>query len=229
MIKGERQTEREAYYSSTQGCKPRPLLLPPPPPASQCPRTPPTPSPTQNNSFTLTDGAKFGGDYLAYPGDPFVYHAQFVVRVLPPSVGPAAQQAAGGSGDAPPPPPSPSLLPPGAIRPTLLKAWARGVHGARKHLLLATAADARELLQASPPRLRYLTIAKESGFVSSAAEKGPEGGEGTAGEAAAPAGGGGRGGGRGGRGGRHQQRGRGRGGRGSFARGRGGRGRDRGR
>lgn len=31
---------------------------------------------------TLTSGAKFGADYLAYPGDPAAYHASFTVRVM---------------------------------------------------------------------------------------------------------------------------------------------------
>ena len=30
----------------------------------------------------MTSGAKFGGDYLAYPGDPLLYHAQYTVRCL---------------------------------------------------------------------------------------------------------------------------------------------------
>ena len=29
--------------------------------------------------FYLTDGAKFGGDFLAYPGDPIQFHAKYVV------------------------------------------------------------------------------------------------------------------------------------------------------
>jgi hypothetical protein len=93
------------------------------------------------------------------------------VRVLPPSTGKGEEAE-------------------GAIRPTLLKAWARGVHGARKHLLLVTAAVPRELLSEdknAPVRLRYLTIAKESGFVSSAAAAGPS----PAAEQAATGGGGG--------------------------------------
>lgn len=32
--------------------------------------------------FTMTSAAKFGGDYLAYPGDPMLFHAYFTVRVL---------------------------------------------------------------------------------------------------------------------------------------------------
>jgi tRNA-splicing endonuclease subunit Sen34 len=31
---------------------------------------------------TLTSGAKFGAEYLAYPGDPAAYHAAFTVRVM---------------------------------------------------------------------------------------------------------------------------------------------------
>jgi len=31
--------------------------------------------------YVVTDGAKFGGDFLAYPGYPEFYHAQFVIRV----------------------------------------------------------------------------------------------------------------------------------------------------
>ena len=32
--------------------------------------------------YTMTSGAKFGGDFLAYPGDPLLYHAQFTVRCV---------------------------------------------------------------------------------------------------------------------------------------------------
>ena len=60
--------------------------------------------------YFVTDGSKFGADYLLYPGDPLLYHAQFTVRVLD-------QQA--------------------AIKPALLVGGARGSHSARKHLLLA--------------------------------------------------------------------------------------------
>eukprot|EP01135_Chromosphaera_perkinsii_P011021 Nk52_evm55s2309 gene=Nk52_evmTU55s2309 len=31
--------------------------------------------------YYLTPGAKFGGDFLAYEGEPLVYHSQFVVRI----------------------------------------------------------------------------------------------------------------------------------------------------
>ena len=33
--------------------------------------------------FYLTPGSKFGGDFLAYPGDPIQYHAHCVIIVLP--------------------------------------------------------------------------------------------------------------------------------------------------
>lgn len=61
--------------------------------------------------YFVTDGSKFGADYLLYPGDPLLYHAQFTVRVL-------HHRA--------------------AIRPALLIGAARGSHSARKHLLLAS-------------------------------------------------------------------------------------------
>lgn len=61
--------------------------------------------------YFVTDGSKFGADYLLYPGDPLLYHAQFTVRLL-------EHQA--------------------AIRPALLIGAARGSHSARKHLLLAS-------------------------------------------------------------------------------------------
>ena len=32
--------------------------------------------------FFVTGGHKFGGDFLAYQGDPSCFHAQFCVRVL---------------------------------------------------------------------------------------------------------------------------------------------------
>jgi tRNA-splicing endonuclease subunit Sen34 len=64
-----------------------------------------------SRGFSVTGGAKFGGDFLAYPGDPHLYHAQFVVRVV---------------------------LPDQVLNPSVLQGLARGVHAARKHLVLAT-------------------------------------------------------------------------------------------
>lgn len=63
-----------------------------------------------NHSHWVTGGSKFGGDFLAYPGDPSVFHAQFVVRVVP------------------------TLQP---LPVALLAGAVRGAHAARKHLLLA--------------------------------------------------------------------------------------------
>eukprot|EP00242_Pyramimonas_sp_CCMP2087_P005974 CAMPEP_0198217714 /NCGR_PEP_ID=MMETSP1445-20131203/65446_1 /TAXON_ID=36898 /ORGANISM="Pyramimonas sp., Strain CCMP2087" /LENGTH=72 /DNA_ID=CAMNT_0043894503 /DNA_START=94 /DNA_END=308 /DNA_ORIENTATION=+ len=60
----------------------------------------------------MTSGAKFGADYLAYPGDPTLYHAQFAVRVL--------------DWESP-------------MHPYGFAAGTRTAHAARKHLLLATA------------------------------------------------------------------------------------------
>ena len=36
--------------------------------------------------YTLSGGAKFGADLLAYPGDPSEFHAQFTVRPVLPDV-----------------------------------------------------------------------------------------------------------------------------------------------
>ncbi|KAL0049301.1 hypothetical protein WJX82_010782 [Trebouxia sp. C0006] len=64
-----------------------------------------------SKGYYITDGAKFGADYLLYPGDPLLFHAQFTVRIL--------------EHDTP-------------IKPALLAGSARGSHAARKHLLLAS-------------------------------------------------------------------------------------------
>lgn len=37
--------------------------------------------------FVITDGVKFGADYLVYQGDPAVYHSNFQVQVLDSEVG----------------------------------------------------------------------------------------------------------------------------------------------
>jgi len=34
--------------------------------------------------YWITPGGKFGGDFLAYPGDPALYHAQFIIRCVEP-------------------------------------------------------------------------------------------------------------------------------------------------
>ena len=61
--------------------------------------------------YHLTPGGNFGADWLAYPADPVLYHAQLCVRNC--------------DGEAP-------------LCPVLLAAATRGAHAARKHLLLAT-------------------------------------------------------------------------------------------
>jgi hypothetical protein len=67
--------------------------------------------------FRITGGSKFGADFLLYPGDPTLYHAQFCVRLAP--------------ADRP-------------IVPALLAAACRGSFQARKHLLLASVVEGGE-------------------------------------------------------------------------------------
>jgi tRNA-intron lyase len=67
-------------------------------------------------SFTTTDGIKFGGDFLAYRGDPLNVHSDFVVCVL--------HQGQ-------------------VLSDTVLSAAARVAVGAKKKLLLAQANDHR--------------------------------------------------------------------------------------
>jgi len=40
-----------------------------------------SPSPPHTHRYTVTPGDKFGGDLLAYPGDPGAVHAQYVVVI----------------------------------------------------------------------------------------------------------------------------------------------------
>ena len=35
-----------------------------------------------DKSFYMTSGAKFGSDFLAYPGDPILFHAHYTVRIV---------------------------------------------------------------------------------------------------------------------------------------------------
>ena len=74
--------------------------------------TPPTPL---LRRFRITGGSKFGSDFLAYPGDPTLYHAQFCVRTL--------------AHDVP-------------LLPAMLASATRGSFQARKHLLVATVIEA---------------------------------------------------------------------------------------
>ena len=67
--------------------------------------------------YRLTGGSKFGADYLLYPGDPTLYHAQFCLRLLP-------------------------FTQP--VVPAVLAAATRGSHQARKHLLIASVVEEAE-------------------------------------------------------------------------------------
>jgi hypothetical protein len=96
--------------------------------------------------YALTPGGNFGADWLAYPADPALYHAQLAVR------------AGAGPGD--------------RLDPTLLAAAARGAHAARKHLVLAVVPDDAEEEGAGGGqaggrrRVFYLTLAPEASFGS---------------------------------------------------------------
>lgn len=67
--------------------------------------------------YRLTGGSKFGADYLVYPGDPTLYHAQFCVRLMP-----FGQP----------------------VLPAMLASATRGSHQARKHLLIASVVEGEE-------------------------------------------------------------------------------------
>jgi tRNA-splicing endonuclease subunit Sen34 len=64
--------------------------------------------------YSTTDGTKFGGDFLAYPGDPDIFHAKFVVRILTTN---------------------------SFILPHIITAHARTSHSSRKHLIIAFVSD----------------------------------------------------------------------------------------
>lgn len=34
-----------------------------------------------NKKMFLTDGLKFGADFLVYQGDPLIYHAKYLVKI----------------------------------------------------------------------------------------------------------------------------------------------------
>ena len=36
-----------------------------------------------DKGYYITNGAKFGSDYLLYPGDPSSYHSQYIVKIMP--------------------------------------------------------------------------------------------------------------------------------------------------
>lgn len=70
-----------------------------------------------SRGFRITGGSKFGADFLLYPGDPTLYHAQFCVRIF-------------------------SIR--NEFVPALLAAACRGSFQARKHLLIASIDDSKD-------------------------------------------------------------------------------------
>ena len=76
---------------------------------------------------TLTSGAKFGAEYLAYPGDPAAYHASFTVRVMDGDDDDVCKNEDQDEDDA------------RAVSLLSLVAATRMSHGARKHCVLAGA------------------------------------------------------------------------------------------
>lgn len=106
--------------------------------------------------YYVTDGAKFGAEYLLYPGDPILFHAQFTVQPV------HSHQS---------------------ISAKLLLGDARGSHAARKHLLIASVSTTMlqgsnspsghqqcrlcsAWLQGTPQNLTFITLAPEDGFGS---------------------------------------------------------------
>merc|ERR1712083_335601 len=62
----------------------------------------------------MGDGTKFGGNFLVYPGDPDIFHAKFIVRILVTNF---------------------------FILPHIITAHARTSHSSRKHLIIAFVSD----------------------------------------------------------------------------------------
>ena len=86
-----------------------------------------------DKGYTMTSGAKFGGDFLAYPGDPLLYHAQYTVRCVQAT---APQH------------------------PLALAAAARMAHAARKHVVLAAVRVTEGVSIAEAP-IEYLTLSPD--------------------------------------------------------------------
>ncbi|KAK3264554.1 hypothetical protein CYMTET_26715 [Cymbomonas tetramitiformis] len=82
--------------------------------------------------YTMTGGTKFGADFLAYPGDPTAYHAQFAVRVCTPDA---------------------------TLNPWALTAAVRTEHTARKHLLLAYIAEETDTSRNG--EVQYISVAPD--------------------------------------------------------------------
>ncbi|KAK9801857.1 hypothetical protein WJX73_002431 [Symbiochloris irregularis] len=90
-----------------------------------------------HQGFYLTAGAKFGADFLAYPGDPMGYHALYCVRVV------AADARMG------------------ALQ---LGAALRGAHAARKHLVLASVHPHAGIHDDALAQVKYVTFAPAAQF-----------------------------------------------------------------
>jgi tRNA splicing endonuclease len=88
--------------------------------------------------FYVTSGIKFGGDFLAYPGDPIRYHAQYVVRVVP---GDASGQV--------------DLR---ELDFSEINSFQRLTHAAKKISLFVTVLFAAEKQQPADPTLTYWTL-----------------------------------------------------------------------
>lgn len=82
--------------------------------------------------YCITHGSKFGADFLLYPGDPTLYHAQFCARLMEPFQ---------------------------ELSPISIVAASRGSHIARKNLILAFAMETA--LSSRGDTLQFLSIAPE--------------------------------------------------------------------
>lgn len=88
--------------------------------------------------FYITGGSKFGADFLLYPGDPTLYHAQFCVRLMAAEV---------------------------PIVPALLASACRGSFQARKHLLIASVVQQNDSTSdEAGEKIIYTTLGPVDGF-----------------------------------------------------------------
>eukprot|EP01025_Chloroclados_australasicus_P018819 TRINITY_DN20025_c0_g1_i1.p1 TRINITY_DN20025_c0_g1~~TRINITY_DN20025_c0_g1_i1.p1 ORF type:complete len:284 (-),score=38.23 TRINITY_DN20025_c0_g1_i1:360-1211(-) len=90
--------------------------------------------------YYLTNGLRFGSQFLVYPGDPSVFHSQFSVKIVEEDTE--------------------------IFSPIQLAAMMRGTHQARKHLLWACLKlkDDGNDLKVEDYNINYITIAPISGF-----------------------------------------------------------------
>ncbi len=127
-----------------------PETAPPPPPPGACASVewsyPETPAERRRmavfkdlhaRGYSLTGGSKFGSDFMLYPGDPTLFHAQFCVRIAEWGV---------------------------PLLPAMLAASCRGSFQARKHLLLASVEEGEEGGGSGDGKVRYMTFGPVDGF-----------------------------------------------------------------